>query len=324
MSLLKEFEINNNAVEEWLPWGGITRPGVMQQKDGSYFSVIEYETKFTKKLEMPQFRRGWAIWNEHQHTSTFEKDFMVVCRNPFEGKNDPYVENTLGEATTKTETLKFFSAEIASICKEISKVTQMRLLKYQELVKFLSFTLRLEKVETAMPEVPLYMDALLSQDVKFDFKANDIYIDGERIFLVTLPDLPSAWEIFDKVKEKTYRYVRRLLLFDGNESDVELQKYVRQWCSGRKIMLAEIEQGILSKFNGYCWNGFIFKLSNSEYEKFRSDMEEYLTAKEMAYIFEHYNLKDVWWGSLPGIYLANITPPIIGFESVEEFILKKA
>lgn len=39
----------------------------MQQQDGSCFSVIEYESYeknyLTKNLKMPEFRRGWAIWN---------------------------------------------------------------------------------------------------------------------------------------------------------------------------------------------------------------------------------------------------------------------
>ena len=68
MSFLKEFEINNEDVAEGLMWGGITLPHVMQQKDGSCFSVIEYEPYeknfLTKNLDLPKFRRGWAIWNE--------------------------------------------------------------------------------------------------------------------------------------------------------------------------------------------------------------------------------------------------------------------
>ena len=78
------------------------------------------------------------------------------------------------------------------------------------------------------------MDALLSQDVQFDFKANDIYINGKKLLVLTLP---RTWEIFDKVKNFSYRYVRRILLFDDHESELEMKKYARQWCSGRKIML---------------------------------------------------------------------------------------
>ena len=328
MSLLKEFDEKNLAVEEWLSWGGITLPHVMQQKGGSCFSVIEYEpyerNYLTKKLDLPCFRRGWAVWNERQHTLTGDRDFIVIFWNPFETKINPHIENTLGGDTIKKENfLEYFGAEVEKICKELSKVTRVKLLEYQELMNFLSFELNMEEIEVKMPDVPLYMDALLSQDVQFDFKANDIYINGKKLLVLTLPTLPNAWEIFEKVKNFSYRYVRRILLFDEQESELEMKNYAGQWCPRRKIMLKEIEKEILAKFNGYCWNGFIFRLDETEYETFRQDMEEYLTLKEISFVFEHYNLKDVWWGSLTGIFLANITPPLIGFNSAEEFILHK-
>jgi len=327
MSLLKEYDVKNLSVEEWLSWGGITLPHVMQQKGGSCFSVIEYEpyelNYLTKKLDLPNFRRGWAMWNERQHTLTGDKDFLVVFWNPFETKINPNIENTLGDKVKKENFLEYFGAEVEKLCAELSKVTRVKLLEYQELMNFLSFELNMEEIEVKMPDVPLYMDALLSQDVQFDFKANDIYINGKKLLVLTLPTLPNAWEIFEKVKNFPYRYVRRILLFDGQESKQEMKNYASQWCPHRKIMLKEIEKEILASFNGYCWNGFIFRLDETEYETFRQDMDEYLTLKEIPFVFEHYNLKDVWWGSLAGIFLANITPPLIGFNSAEEFILHK-
>ena len=327
MSLLKEYDVKNLAVEEWLSWGGITLPHVMQQKGGSCFSVIEYEpyerNYLTKKLDLPNFRRGWAMWNERQHTLTGDKDFLVVFWNPFETKINPNIENTLGDKVKKENFLEYFGAEVEKLCAELSKVTRVKLLEYQELMNFLSFELNMEEIEVKMPDVPLYMDALLSQDVQFDFKANDIYINGKKLLVLTLPTLPNAWEIFEKVKNFPYRYVRRILLFDEQESELEMKKYAGQWCPHRKIMLKEIEKEILASFNGYCWNGFIFRLDETEYETFRQDMDEYLTLKEIPFVFEHYNLKDVWWGSLAGVFLANIMPPLIGFNSVEEFILHR-
>ena len=327
MSLLKEFEVNNTAIEEWLSWGGITKPSIMQQKDGSCFSVIEYKpyerNYLTKKIEMPEFRRGWSMWNERQHNFDGDRDFIVICWNPFETKINPCIENTLGEKIKKENFLEYFEEEVKKIYDEISKVTEAKLLEYQELMNFLTFTLTMEEKEVKMPEVPLYMDALLSQDVKFEFKANDIYINGKRIFILTLPDFPDVWEIFEKLKRFKYRYVRRILLFDEKESEVELKKYYEKWCPNRKIMLEEIEKGILGDFNGYCWNGFIILLEETEVEIFQGYIKEYLEGKEISYLIEKYNLKDVWWGSLAGIFLANINPPLTGFKSFEEFILNR-
>ena len=327
MSLLKEFEIKADEVSEGLMWGGITLPQVIQQKDGSCFSVIEYEpyekNYLTKNLNLPEFRRGWAIWNERQHTLKGDKNFFVIFWNPFETKENPYIENTLGSKVKKKEFLKYFSEEVERILQEFSKVAQLKLLEYQELMDFLSFELTQEETKIGMPEVPLYMDALLSQDVNFNFKANDIYINGKRILAVTLPELLNDRELFEGLKNFSFRYVRRMLTFDEKESETELKKYTSKWCSGRKIMLEEIARGILSKFNGYCWNGFILQLEDSEYKTTRAYFEKYLQSKQTLFIFEEYNLKDVWWGSLAGMYLANITPPIVGFNSVEEFILNE-
>ena len=45
--------------------------------------------------------------------------------------------------------------------------------------------------------------------------------------------------------------------------------------------------------------------------------------RELLYVLESYNLKDVWWGSLSGMYLANITPPLVGFSSAENLLLSR-
>ena len=325
MSFLREYEEKNTAIEEGLAWGGITKPYVMQQKGGSCFSVIEYEpyekNYLTKKLELPNFCRGWAIWNERQHQVEYDKDFLVIFWNPFETKNNPYIENTLGEKVRKEEFLQYFGVEVEKICKEFEKVTRTKLLEYQDLMDFLSFSLSMDGKQIKMPEVPLYMDALLSQDIKFNFAANDIFINEKKVIVVTLSDWSNVWKIFEKVKGFPYRYVRRILLFDEKESETELKKYVEKWCGGRKTMLEEIKKEILAKCNGYSWNGFIFQVEKTQASEFCSYLDEYLKTLEVAYIFEKYNLKDVWWGSLAGVFLANIVPPIMGFESLEEFIL---
>ena len=88
-------------------------------------------------------------------------------------------------------------------------------------------------------------------------------------------------------------------------------------------MLKKIEEEILQEVTGYYWNGFIFHLNATEYEKFLEKAEKHLREKEILYWIEKYNLKDVWWGSLAGMYLANITPPLVGFNSLEDLILHK-
>ena len=61
----KEFDLSNNTVADWLPWGGLTLPHVVQEKDGSYFGVIRYKAlpeDCVEKIEIPSFKEGWSLW----------------------------------------------------------------------------------------------------------------------------------------------------------------------------------------------------------------------------------------------------------------------
>jgi len=322
---LKEYEIDDTAVEEWLSWGGLTRPIVLRQKGGSCFSVIEYtvyeKNKLTKAMDFPKFQRGWAMWVERQHSEEGDKDFLVIFWNPFvNGKN---IENALGEKILKEKFLDYFCVEVEKIYKEICKVTTAKILEYQEILDFLTYSLTLGEEKIKMPEVPLYLDALLSQDVNFEFKANDILVNGKKILIVSLPTMPEVFELFADFEKIKYRYTRRILFFDDKESAEEWKEYSGKWCESRKTMLKKIEESVLQEVTGYFWNGFIFHLDEANYESFRDYVTKNLNERELFYVMENFNLKDVWWGSLAGMYLANITPPLVGFENAENLLLSR-
>ena len=202
-------------------------------------------------------------------------------------------------------------------------MTAAKILEYQEILDFLTFSLTQGEKEVEMPGIPLYLDALLSQDINFEFKANDILVNGKKILILSLPTVPEVFGMFEDYQKITYRYVRRILFFDDKESLAEWKKYSGVWCAGRKTMLRKIEEEILGEVTGYFWNGFIFHLDAANYEKFREYAEKKMREEEILYVIEDYNLKDVWWGSLAGMYLANITPPLIGFNSAENLLLHK-
>lgn len=48
-----------------------------------------------------------------------------------------------------------------------------------------------------------------------------------------------------------------------------------------------------------------------------------VTSVSPIYIVEDYNAKDLWWGSLPGLFRAATTPPICGFQALEELLAVK-
>ena len=324
MSLLKEYDADATSVEEWLPWGGLTMPFVMQQKDGSCFSVMEYtpykKPRLSKPMKTPAFCRGWSLWSEYQHTSESDRYFLTLCWNPFTSKHSRAIENTLNVEVEKGNFLPYFAQEAQGLLREIQSVTAAHLLEYQDLMDFLSFTLAMGESRAIMPDVPLYMDALLSQDIAFDFRANDIFINGKKVLILTLPSMPDTEKLTEIVKDVPFRYVRRMLLFNENEAKAEIKKYAGKWCHLRKTMRERMMEGILSALNGYSYHGFIFHLKEGEATDFQASVSDFLIERQLPFLFEEFNLKDTWWGSLPGVYLANITPPLLGLPSLESLI----
>ena len=220
------------------------------------------------------------MWLETQHSTEKNKNFLVIFWNPFVKKNERYIENALGEKILKEKYLDYFCSEVEKIFEKLSRVTSAKILEYREIINFLTFSLTQDEKEIKMPEVPLYLDALLSQDINFEFKANDIVVDGKKILIISLPTMPEVFEMFSDLEKIKYRYVRRILFFDGKESSAEWKKYSEKWCVGRKTMLKKIEEEIFQEVNGYYWNGFIFHLDATEYEKFLEKAEKNLREKE--------------------------------------------
>ena len=327
MSFYKEFEVDDSAVGEWLDWGGLTRPAIMEQKDHSLFSVFSYlpwqNDSFAKEVEFPEFCRGWGFWSERHHTLSEDKDYIALFWNPFTTKSNKYIENTLDMRVHKEDYLAYFEYVAAKFGNLLQQITTARLLEYQNLLDFLSFSLSVGDRYVEMPPTPLALDFYISDPNKFIFSANDIFINDKRVLVVTLPSLPSPHKLFEYFAGVPYRYVRRLLTFNEEETEKDMEKYLGGWCSGRKTTLDRIKQDITGNLNGYCHNGFIFHLSEKEYDNFRIYVTNVLTDMELPFIIEQYNLKDVWWGSLPGMYLANITPPIVGFSSVTDLLIQK-
>jgi len=328
MPSLKDFGLKSTAIEEWLPWGGIVHPNVVRQKDGSLFGVIRYQKyndDLETSIEVPEFRRGWVIWVEHQHVAdaTEDSDYIVLCWNPWYSSAKLAVENSLGKKKiSKNRTVEYFAGVLQDFAKSIQSVTMATLLEYQDIIDFLSFSLSIGEEHIDMPEVPLYLDALLSQDLKFEFGANSIQLNGKHIVVLSLPEMNDPFKLFAYVHRVSYRYVRRLLLFDEREAKKDLYAYVRRWCRGRKNLKRMELDGILGKINGYYQENFFFLVYDEDFEDFLDFLHETLKNMNLIYRIESFNLKEMFWGSLPGLFLANSKPPMVGFQSLDELLLR--
>lgn len=332
---LKGYGHEAKAIEEWVPWGGLTRPCVMRQKDGSMFSVFQYKELNGKPeihIEHRDFRRGWTAWIERQHAPEEEpKDYLVICWNPFIIKDisrnllkvqiEGRVINALQGGIHSTKALDYFMFEMMQLEEELSRITDVKLLEYQDLLDYLSFSVSLGSDHVELPYLPLYMDVFLTQNNTFDFRMNDIYINHDRLLICTLMGMPDMKPIFETLHNVAYRHVSRLLFFDEKEASVDMKRYTSNWLSGRRTMSEVVIDDIMGAYNGYYNECLIFLLDSDNDEPFREFLWNTLSNLEINFIFESYNLKEMFWASLPGLFLAGAHPPIIGFDHFETLLM---
>lgn len=324
-SINQKFGLKSTAIEEWIPWGGIIRPSVMKQKDGSLFSIIQYEPySYFPDEEYPffSFRRGWVLWQEVQYIKETGKFYLVICWNPFVSSSK-YVGNSLRPNIRKEKVVDYFESEISRILKAFSSLTTVKLLKYQEIMDVLSFSLSHGESHEELPEIPLYMDALLSEDIDIKFGANNIYINGKHVYVVSLLSPWPTDKIYYGISHMTYRHSRRLICFGTKESKNNIAKYTSHWCLGRKVIRKMALDHILSRYNGYYTDSFQFLLNKEDDLSFRKFFEHLLDSLGVNYLVQSYGLKDTFWGSIPGLFLANTKPPLIGFSHISEFLESK-
>ncbi len=326
----KEFEVDDKKVSEWLSWGALVRDGVLRNKDDSLCAFIAY-----KPYEHPDipsadniqrgFVNGWNIWCEWQHTQEYNRWVISICWNPFSGMLSSDIMNTLegDDAVREKDAVDYFYDVVKGIAEELGKKTPTQILTYQEIFDFLSFALAFEEEQVEMPSVPLYMDCLLTQDLEFDFRENDILLNDKFIQPLSLPGvfdpniMQSLFHAFDTVP---FRYVERLLIFGQEEAQDTFRKYTHSWADGRKTVKRVLQRHVLNELSGYYAKNFVFLLDQATMPRMKKFIKQCGNQLQIPYVIESFNLKDVWWGTLPGLFRANLTPPIIGFNSIESFL----
>lgn len=324
MASLQQYGLQSTAVEEYIPWGGIVEPSVMKQKDGSMFSIIAYTPyRRAKEQEVPviPFCRGWVLWNEHQQRAdALGRDFLIVCWNPFYSMAEQYVDNSLDPDIDKDKTVPYFVSVVDRVLKNLQLVTSANLLTYQDILDICSFSLSIGDHYEKMPDVPLYIEALLSGEIDFEFGANDIYINKKRLYSVTMMAGYDTDTIYGKLKHTAFRHTKRLVLFNPKQAEKSLKKYTSRWFPSRSVLKKEALKGILGAYNGYYTDSFLFLLDEKAQETFPAYFENMLNAQGASYIVEEFGLKETFWGSLPGLFLANTKPPIRGFPTLGDFL----
>lgn len=324
----KEYDFNEQCVADRLPWEAIVLPTTVYAKDDSFLGIIAYEA-YTRdirgRISLPwEFSRGWSIWSETQCVQGKKRHFLVIVWNPLTDAAGRLLNYPiLGFLPASRKEL--FQDILRDIAHAMSAVTECKILEYQEIFDFLDFTLSFGLQHTMMPDPPIDLDALLSQDLSISFTPNGVEIAGKEIVIASFP---AVFENMGSISERafhnlTHRHVRRLLLFDEREAQKELSTYTSRWCLGRASLKKLICQNILGNINGYYREAFLFLIEKEHRDAFVEGLRDFAFFAKIPCVLEEYNLKDIWWGSLPGLFRSDITPPIVGFKSLDDILAHK-
>lgn len=314
-------------ISEWIPWGGLVHPEVLRCKDWSYLSVFQYQIpEMPIKKDLPagweKLRRGWSLWCEKQHPAHAPEDkyFLAVHWNPFRDAKSGQSKNTLsGKSATKDKELTSFQADVQTLDRTLFS---LQALTYQDFINYLAFTVDFGTgQEISMPDEPLYLDALLTQDVHFQFKGNDIFINDKRLIVFSFLTPPADMQkIYALLEANPYRHVKRLLAMNEQEAKKDLQKYTARWFPSRKPLRDMAMEGLLTALNGYALDAILFLTTEEENKKIISSLEKELQAQGCAYAIEDFHRKEIFWASIPGIYLAYARPPVTQLSSFADFL----
>ena len=311
--MLEDYQHDYSKVYSWLSWGGLILPEVVRNKDGSLMGFIRYGktaeiTTDEISLDYPQ---GWAIWLDWHHFAGDNTKTLCLLWNPIRKHSNLLAVNICDGISRGSETEEeYFCRVLMDLSR---KVPAGYVLRQGEILSYLQSTLEMQFCEVAMPEIPLYLDAVLSK--KMDFKVynpngqdrNRLTIRSKEIVVVSIKESLHKSKldmVLNAFRQMDYRFCRRCLFMPENNLQQELEKMTANWCPKRH----SVRDYMLSKQvgkGGMISDTLVFALVRAEVKDYHKYIRAILEAVEVPFVVEDYKGKQCWWGTLPGMFRAN-------------------
>ena len=333
----KEYSLENKEVQDWVVWEALTHESVLRSKDDSVLGVIRYkpfERKEGAGISLPAFSQGWGMNIEEQHGDGDEGEacFLTLTWNPFLSLKGDKVENALGEnAAMSIDAMEqhMFSV-LDTLASRFPPEAEAKILKYQEIIDYLAFSLSHGRIDVEMPDVPVDLDVYLTEDFTADFSKNLITFGEETFLILTLPAFLGAMEktlrrIIEEMEHAHIpcRHVQRILFFDEKEARKEMERRDRMglWCRSRKYIKELIEAPLHGKFHGYYNNTLVALVKTENYARTVAYLRKLFYETQEFYVIENFNAKQRWWGTIPAHFRAGVAAPICAFQNLEDLLM---
>ena len=166
--MLEDYRLDFGKPHTWLCWGGLILPEVVRNKDGSLMGFIRYGRERREgKLDL-DFPESWAVWLDAHHLRGEESKTLCLLWNPiWQDNNQKTTKGLKGESVAIETAPEYFQEVLTGLARQIAGFRPgSRVLRLEEVLFYLKTALQMEISEVPMPEVPLYLDAILSRDME--------------------------------------------------------------------------------------------------------------------------------------------------------------
>jgi len=322
----QEYYIDDRKLHEWLPWGGLVHENILRNKDESLMAFFAYTKMNDQDLELPNifFKNGWSVWSEYQ---CFQKEghaYLIFCWNPYyyKKKYEWVINDLSGKAIHFNEMVPAFLKTLQILEAALKTQVDIVRLKNTEVIECLFSSLCMQPYIAEINKYPGYLDVQADQEISFEVNTKCFIVNKKHIGIISLLGYPDL-KILPLIPHD-YRLSRRMLLFGAKEAKMELNRYMAEWSPNRKTVKNFLQENILGEFNGFYTNNLIFShVDENELLKILNDVDSNFKRMGVPHIVETNNSKDIWWGSIPGIFRANLNPPIVGLKDITEMFTVK-
>lgn len=326
MNLFKEYDDSHTKMSRWLPWACQVSRGVVENKDGSFVGAFSYGKVNTEDTELrrivdifEELLPGWTWWNERQSAPEGVKKYIAIAWSP-----KPQSRNQAKDK--RGENAAYFQSALDRIAAFLRQYMVVEQLAELELLQFLHDTITPGGGKIPKPKLPLYLDALLSQQNWYGINEQGLRVNDQNVQAVSLLGVNNALEALWAFLEESafaYRFARRFIVLDLETAQKEEKRYMQGWCAGRKSVLPALAYAMRpEKLRGYLTSTLILWHPSTLALALQADVvRAHLADHGILSIIETDNLADVWMGTLPAMFRCNVAPPLFELDDAASLVL---